>query len=150
MAAEKHARAVWNGNMSFTAHGSTAPQYTVPFDSDESVGGGDDGFRPLEMVLMGLAGCTAMDVISIMRKKKQDVTAFEVAVDGIQVDEYPMVFDHVTLTFKFWGNNLDPAAVERSIELSETRYCPVSAILRPTATLETRYEIYEAEPTPEV
>ncbi|GAB4575009.1 MAG: OsmC family protein [Anaerolineae bacterium] len=143
--ADKVAKVVWQGDMTFDGFGSTWPEGVIRFDSDESVGGHNQGFRPLEMVLVGLAGCTAMDVISILRKKKQDVTAFEVEVEGFQVDTHPKYFGEINVVYRVTGRNIDEAAVARAIELSETKYCPVSAILREKAQINSRYEIFEAE-----
>ncbi len=145
MAVEKNAKVVWGGDMTFDVYGSTAPDMTIRLDSDESVGGHDQGFRPVELVLAALAGCTAMDVISILRKKKQDVTAFEVEVHGVQADSHPRVFTEITVVYRVTGRNIDPKAVARSVELSETKYCPVSAMLREVSNITSSYEIFEAE-----
>lgn len=142
--ANKIAKVVWQGDMTFEGTGSTWNDGKIMFDADESVGGHDAGFRPLEMLLVGLAGCTAMDVISILRKKKQDVTAFSVEVEGIQVDEHPKYFGTINLVYRVAGNDIKEAAVARAIELSETRYCGASAMLREKATINSRYEISPA------
>ncbi|MFC1961355.1 OsmC family protein [Chloroflexota bacterium] len=144
MADTKNAKVVWQGAMAFDAFGSTYSDDVVKFDAAEAVGGQGRGFRPLEMLLMGLAGCTAMDVISILQKKKQAVTAFEVAVEGIQIDEHPKVFGEISVVYRVTGHNVDEKAVARAIDLSETKYCPAAATLRDTATINSRYEIIEA------
>lgn len=142
--ADKTAKVVWKGDMTFDGFGSTFPDGKIVFDSDESVGGHDRGFRPLEMLLVGLAGCTAMDVISILKKKKQDVTGFEVAVEGIQAAEHPKYFTEITVVYRVTGREIDPAAVERAVELSETKYCGASAMLREKAAITHRIEIIPA------
>jgi len=86
-------------------------------------------FRPLELMAVSLAGCTAMDVISIVRKKKQDVTAFEVKVHADQQGEHPHVFTHIVIEYHFSGSNIDEAAVVRAIELSSVKYCPAQSML---------------------
>ncbi len=139
--ADKTAKVVWKGDMTFDGFGSTFPDGKIVFDSDESVGGHDRGFRPLELLLVGLAGCTAMDVISILKKKKQDVTGFEVAVEGVQAAEHPKYFTEITVVYRVTGRNIDPAAVERAVELSETKYCPASDMLRAKAAITHRIEI---------
>ncbi len=101
-------------------------------------GGDDDGFRPMELLLIGLAGCTAMDAISIMQKKKQDVTHYEVRAHADRAGEHPRVFTHIVLEYIFTGHNLDQAAAERSVELSATRYCPAQAMFSKVATIETK------------
>ena len=143
--AGKAAKVVWQGDMTFEGFGSTYPDGKVVFDSDESVGGHNQGFRPLEMLLIGLAGCTAMDVISILKKKKQDVTGFEVAVEGLQAAEHPKYYTDITVVYRVTGRSVDPKAVDRAIELSETKYCGASAMLREKANISHRVEIYEAE-----
>ena len=141
--ANKIAKVVWQGDMGFEATGSTFPEGRVQFDAEEAFGGHDQGYRPLEMLLLGLAGCTAMDVISILKKKKQAVTAFEVEVEGIQVEDHPKYYGTINLVYRVTGQDVDPAAVARAIELSETKYCGASAMLREKAQINSRYEITE-------
>ena len=107
------------------------------------MGGEDDGFRPLELMLVSLAGCTGMDVISILSKKRQDITGFRVRVDAERVEEHPKVFTAITVHYTVRGRNIDPAAVERAIELSETRYCPAQAMLAKSVPIEHQYTIEE-------
>lgn len=146
MANEKTARVVWKGDMSFDGLGSTFPDFAIPLDADQSVGGHDRGFRPLELLLIGLAGCTAMDAISILRKKQQAVTAFEVEVQGVQAEGHPKYYTDIAITYRVTGHDVDPKAVARAIELSETKYCPATAMLREKARLTSRYEILQAQP----
>ena len=101
------------------------------------------GLSPMGLVVGGLAGCTAMDIMSIMQKKRQNVTFFEVEVEGIQVDEHPRVYNDITIVYRFKGEDLSEKAIERAIELSITRYCPVHAMLHDVADIKTRYEILE-------
>ncbi|NPV66680.1 MAG: OsmC family protein [Anaerolineae bacterium] len=143
--ANKVAKVVWKGDMTFEGLGSTWPGGIIPLDAEEAVGGHDRGFRPLELLLVALAGCTAMDVISILRKKQQAVTAFEVEVEGIQVEEHPRYFGTINVVYRVTGYNVDEKAVARAIELSETKYCGASAMLREKARITSRYEILEAE-----
>ncbi len=99
----------------------------------------------MEMLLVGLAGCTGMDVLSILRKKRQRVTAFEVRVQGVRAETHPMVFEDITIEYIITGYDVQPEAVERSIELSMTRYCGASATLGKTARIKHKYCIIEAE-----
>lgn len=135
------ARVIWNGRMSFS--GTADSGFTVPLGTDASVGGDDDGFRPMEMLLVGLAGCTAMDTISILAKKKQDVHAFEVKVHSDRAGEHPKVFTHITLEYIVSGKQIDPAAVERAVELSATRYCPAQAMLSKAVEIATKITIQQ-------
>jgi putative redox protein len=117
----------------------------VLLDAAEHSGGQNAGFRPMEMLLVGLAGCTGMDVISILRKKRQRVTGFEVRVQGARAETHPMVFEDITIEYIITGYDVQPEAVERSIELSMTRYCGASATLGKAARIRHEYRIIEAE-----
>lgn len=131
----------WHGGMKFTA--TSDSNHEVILDSVPAVGGNDEGSRPMELILEGLAGCTGMDVISIMRKKRQNVTGFEVAVHAERADKHPKVFTEIAIKYTFWGKDIDPKAVERSIELSEQIYCPAQAMLAQVAPITLTYEIVE-------
>ncbi len=128
-----HAKAVWNGDMAFT--GVNDEGFLLPMDSKKITGGHDMGFRPLQLMAIGLAGCTAMDVISILKKKHQEVTEFEVNAEIERASEHPKVFTKIILEYKVTGRNIDPQAVERAVELSETTYCGAQAMLRKTAEI---------------
>lgn len=141
------AAVVWHGGMKFTGSADSTSEHTltVPLDSAAAVGGTNEGLRPMEYILIGLAGCTAMDVISILRKKRQDVTAFEVKAHATQAEGHPHVFTSFTIEYIVTGNNIDEAAVQRAIELSETRYCPAQAMLKQVAPMELTYTIHATE-----
>lgn len=117
--------------------------FSLQMDSSPAVGGNDNGFRPMELLLIGLGGCTAMDVLSILRKKRQDVTGFEVKLDARQADDHPHVFTDITVHYIVRGHDVKEKAVERAIELSETKYCPAQAMLSKTANVEHTYEIVD-------
>jgi putative redox protein len=137
------AKVTWKGKMTF--NGSADSGFIVPLGTDSAVGGDNDGFRPLELMAVSLAGCTAMDVISILQKKRQDVTAFEVKVHADRAPEHPKIFTDITVEYRIEGHKVDPAAVERAIELSETKYCPAQAMLAKVVKIEHTYSITEAE-----
>ncbi len=118
----------------------------VILDAAEHGGGHDQGFRPMEMLLVGLAGCTAMDVISILRKKRQRVTGYDVQVRGERAEDHPMFYVEVTVEHIITGHGVEPSAVARAIELSETKYCGAGATLSKTAKLTHTYRIIEAAP----
>ena len=132
----------WHGGLSFT--GTARSGFEVNLGGSASAGGDEDGFRPLELMGISLAGCTGMDVISILQKKRQEVTDFQVKVDVEQADDYPHVFTKIVLNYIVTGRDIDPKAVERSIELSRDRYCPASAMLSEATPIEYHYEIIEA------
>ena len=136
------AKVSWQQELSFTAEAGSG--FQVPLGAEPEVGGADDGFRPLELMAVSLGGCTAMDVISILRKKQQDVTAFEVRVHADQAADFPKVFTRLLVTYQVTGRNLEEAAVRRAIELTATKYCPVQAMLGKVVPMELKYEIYEA------
>ena len=106
---------------------------------------GASGPKPIEMVAAALAGCTAFDVITILRKKRQDVTGYEVFVEADQAQEAPMVFTDVRIRHVITGHNIDPAAVEDAIRLSEGKYCSVGNMVNKTARFATTYEIVPVE-----
>jgi putative redox protein len=133
----------WKENMTFL--GMPDSGFPVQMDADSSFGGTSQGVRPMEMVALGLAGCTGMDVISILRKKRQQITQFEVKVNAPRSAEYPNVFTSALITYIVTGTNVDESAVLRSIELSMTKYCPVQVMLSQAFPMELHYEIYEDE-----
>jgi putative redox protein len=134
----------WKENMTFV--GMPDSGFPVQMDADSSSGGTNQGVRPMEMIALGLAGCTGMDVISILQKKRQQITGFEVKVNAPRSPEYPKVFTSAQLTFLVAGKNVDELAVLRAIELSVTKYCPVHFMLAQAFPMELHYEIYEDEP----
>ncbi len=136
-----NAKVTWKNGMSFS--GSADTGFDLPLGADPGVGGANDGFRPLELMAVSLAGCTAMDVISILRKKQQDVTDFEVQVSAEQQHEHPHVFTRAVITYLVTGHNVAEAAVVRAIELSATKYCPAQTMLAKVFPIELVYEIYE-------
>jgi putative redox protein len=101
----------------------------------------------MEMLLLGLAGCTGMDVVSILKKKRQDLQAFKIRVRGKRAEQHPRVYTLIEVTYLLWGENLDAKAVERAIELSEKKYCSASAMLNAVAEIRSSYEIYAPEET---
>ncbi|MBN2411960.1 OsmC family protein [candidate division KSB1 bacterium] len=116
----------------------------VTMDGPALLGGADAGARPLELFLMGLGGCTSMDVISIIRKKRIKLDNFECHLEAERKDEHPKVFTKLKIHFIFWGKDIPREAVERAIELSETTYCSASAMLKKAVDIETSYEIRES------
>ena len=135
------AKVVWKHDLSFD--GAADSGFTIPLGSSVESGGADDGLRPMELIAIGLAGCTAMDVISILQKKRQQVSAFEVLVHAVRADEHPRVFTHMQIEYVVTGKEIDPAAVERAVELSETKYCSAQAMLKKVAALESKITIHQ-------
>jgi len=135
------AEVAWHKRLTFTGTAETG--FKLPLGADLNVGGDNDGFRPMELFAIGLAGCTAMDVISILQMKRQDVTAFDVKVHAEQVEEHPQVFTRAVIEYSITGHGVEEAAVVRSIELSATRYCPAQGMFRRIMPIELKYVIYE-------
>jgi putative redox protein len=133
------AKVIWKNQLSFSTTGSNG--ITIPLTADAMLGGDQEGIEPMELVAIGLAGCTALDVISILQKKRQDVTAFEVQVHADRATDFPKVFTNIIIEYIVAGHNIEPAAVERSIELSATKYCPVQAMLSSACNIEHKYSI---------
>lgn len=132
--------------MQFAAEAGSG--HTVILDAAEHAGGQGAGFVPMELLLVGLAGCTGMDVISILRKKRQQVTGYEVRVRGERAEDHPMVYTDITVEHVITGHDVSPEAVARAIELSEAKYCGAGAMLGKTAKLVHTFRIVEV--TPEV
>jgi len=119
--------------MAFT--GTSDGGFLLPLDAKKAVGGHDLGFQPLQLFAIGLVGCTGMDVISILQKKRQEVTAFEVSAEIERANEHPKVFKKIILEYKVTGRDIDRQDVERAVELSETKYCPAQAMLQETVEI---------------
>jgi putative redox protein len=110
---------------------------------DDAVGA--TGSKPIELVAAALGGCTAFDVINILRKKRQNVTAYEVHVEADQASDPPQVFTEVRIRHIITGANVDRAAVANAIHLSETKYCSVGAMVQKSAAFTTSFEIIPAD-----
>jgi len=104
----------------------------------------DTGPQPMQLLLIGLCGCTGMDVISILRKKRQAFTGLQVEATAERAEEHPKIYTKIHLEFVVTGDEVDAEAVERSIELSQTKYCPASAMLGEVAEITTSFRIEEA------
>ncbi|MCX7845726.1 MAG: OsmC family protein [Dictyoglomaceae bacterium] len=130
---------VWNGNMRFT--GTTPSNFSINMDASLEHGGEDQGPRPMELILVALGGCTGMDVISILQKMKEKVESFEIKISGERAEEHPKVYKKVHLEYIFKGENLKEENIKKAIELSQTKYCSVSAILRGTAEVTYSWKI---------
>ena len=137
------ANAIWKGNMTFV--GEAPSGFPIQMDTVPEAGGTNSGTRPMELIAIGLAGCTAMDVISVLKKMRQEVTQFEVRVDAPRSSEHPKVFTSAVITYIVSGKNLVENSVLRAIELSATRYCPVETMLSQAFPMDLHYEIYEDE-----
>jgi putative redox protein len=133
----------WKGKMSFEGVGDTG--FVQKMDSDSSVGGDNSAARPMEFIAIGLAGCTGMDVISILQKKKQPVTNFQVQVHAPRAEEHPKVFSSAVIEYLVTGKDVDEAALVRAIGLSAEKYCPAQAMLSKAFPMQLIYKIFDED-----
>ena len=96
----------------------------------------------MELILMGVGGCTGVDIVSILKKKRQNLQDFRVEVRGKRADTYPRIYTDIEIIYHLWGEDLDSRAIENAINLSEEKYCSASAMLRPSATISSRYVVH--------
>jgi len=130
----------WIEGMKFTARSSAGSE--LIFESAADGGSVQSGsFKPMEMLLLSLAGCTGMDVVSILSKMRQDVKDFRMTVEGERREEHPRIFTKITLHYYFKGKGLETDKIERAISLSQEKYCSVSAMLKESAEVKFTYEI---------
>ena len=143
MKLEKRATVRLKQGMKF--EGETGTGQAFALDAAEGHGGQGAGASPMELLLAGLAGCTAMDVISILSKKKQVVTDFQIKLNAGRAEEHPKVFTEAVIEYLFHGSNIDEAAVLRAIELSAEKYCPAQAMLGKVFPIRLVYKIFDEE-----
>lgn len=137
-----HATVKWIDGVSFVGEADSG--HAVVMDGAADAGGRNIGFRPMELVLVGMGGCTAFDVVSILQKARQPVTDCRVELSAERADEVPKVFTRIHVHFVVSGKGLKPAQVERAVKLSAEKYCSASLMLGKTATVTHDFEIVEA------
>ena len=123
--------------------GKGESNHWVPVDSKKEFAGSDAATHPMELVLLALGSCTGCDVVSILEKKKVKLKDFEIHIDAERAETHPKVFTKIHLEFVFFGRGLNPMHLERAIELSQQKYCPISAMIRPSVPITTSYRIVE-------
>jgi putative redox protein len=133
--------------LSLAARGES--NHWITMDGPEKLGGANAGVRPKELLLMSLAGCTGSDVVSILQKKRVNLTDFEINITAQQTEEHPKVFSEIDLEYVFYGKDIKEKDVERAIELSTETYCGVSAMLKKAMKINHSYRIVEIEEKPE-
>jgi putative redox protein len=134
-------RIKWLDHMTFV--GESGSGHAMVMDGAPEHGGRDMGVRPMEMLLLGLGGCTAFDVMSILKKSRQTVIDCEVNIDSDRAEEVPKVFTRIHVHFTVSGKNLDPTKVEKAVNLSADKYCSASLMLGKTAKISHDFEIIE-------
>ena len=135
-------RITWVGGRAFL--GESGSGHAVVMDGAAEAGGRNIGVRPMEMMLLGLGGCTAFDVVMILEKSREKVTGCEITLEAQRAGEDPKVFTAVKMVYTLTGKGLKPAVVERAVKLSEEKYCSASAMFRHTAKITTEWKIVEA------
>ena len=123
--------------------GEASSGHAIVMDGDPKVGGRNTAVRPTELLLLGVGGCSGMDVVSILKKKKQDIKGLEINVNGKKAESYPQKFTDITLEFVVTGRNISEEAVQRAIELSMEKYCSVKATLEGCSKINFSYRIVE-------
>ncbi len=135
------ARVQWLDGRAFV--GESGSGHAIVMDGAPDSGGRNIGVRPMEMLLLGLGGCTAFDVVMILERMREKVTALDIALEAERASEDPKVFTRVKLIYKLRGYKLKPANVERAVNLSAEKYCSASIMFCKTAVIEHAFEITE-------
>lgn len=135
------ARVKWADNMMFV--GESGSGHAVVMDGAPDAGGKNLGVRPMEMLLLGLGGCTAFDVVLILKRGRDPVNGCTVDIEAERAETEPKVFTKIHLIYRVTGKGLSPAKVERAIQLSKEKYCSASAILAATATITHEFTVAE-------
>jgi putative redox protein len=135
------AKVIYTNGLQFVGEASSG--HAIVLDGNAAFGGHNTGLRPMELLLVSLGGCSGMDVISILKKKKQDVTGLEINVTGQEAGNYPKEFTDINIEFIVKGRNISEDAVKRAIDLSINKYCSVKANLEGTAKIMFSYKIIQ-------
>ena len=123
--------------------GKSHSGHSITMDGPPEIGGENLGVRPMEMLLLGVAGCTMIDVVTTLKKMRQDLTNCETKLSAERADEHPKVFTDIHIQFIVKGQDLDPKKVEKAITLSAEKYCSASIMLGKTASITHDFEIVE-------
>ena len=135
----------WNGPSGMSFRAETGSGHTVTMDGAPEAGGHNTAARPMELVLAGTGGCTAFDVVLILKRSREDVQGCDVTLQAERADTDPKVFTKINFHFTVSGKNLKPAAVERAVKLSHEKYCSASIMLAKTAEITHSFEIVETD-----
>lgn len=131
----------WKEGLTFT--GETQAGFSLLTSNERDEAGNRPGFGPLELMALSIGACAGMDVISILQKKRQEVTAFQIQVHSTQAETHPRVWTALRVEYILTGRNIDPQAVERAIELSKDKYCPTQNMIKEAVGIEYSYQIIE-------
>jgi putative redox protein len=133
------AKATWTGGLRF--EGTSAFGQKIATDGSKEAGGTEDGYKPTELILYGLAGCAGIDVVRILQNQKQKLTSLDIELTAYNNDEYPKPFHTIEIKYIARGENLDENKLAKAIELSENKYCIVSQTLQANTKVKSSYEI---------
>jgi putative redox protein len=123
--------------------GEAESGHAIVMDSTPEVGGKNTGLRPMELLLIGLGGCSGMDIVSILKKKKQKISGLEIIVNGNEAENFPQKFNEINIEFVIKGKNISEEAVKRAVQLSMDKYCSVKATLEGSAKISFLYKLIE-------
>jgi putative redox protein len=132
----------WAGKMTFV--GKAGTNHLVPMDTTPDFGGDSSATKPLELLLLGLGGCTGMDIVSLFKKMRVDFSGIEMNITAERAEEHPNVYTKIDLEYVIYGRGIDEEKVKRAVELSQEKYCSVSAMLRKSCPVNYTWRIVEA------
>ncbi|MFO7789268.1 MAG: OsmC family protein [Bacteroidales bacterium] len=130
----------WTEDMAFETE---VNGHKIILDAHEKVGGKDRGPRPKPLMLVALAGCTGMDVISILKKMRVNVDDFRVSTEANNTDEHPVHYDQIHVIYEFWGKNLPEDKIKKAVNLSEERYCGVSHVYKQVIKMTSEIKLHD-------
>ena len=131
----------WTGGLKF--EGTTAFGHKIATDGSKAAGGQEDGYKPTELLLYGMAGCAGIDIVRILQKQRQELTSLDIEVIAHQNEDYPRPFHTIKIKFIARGDNLDEKKLALAIDLSESKYCVVSQTIANHTRVTTSYEILD-------
>jgi putative redox protein len=135
------AKISWVDGALFVAEGGSG--HTITMDGAPDIGGRNLASRPMEVVLIGMGGCTAIDVVSMLRKQRQDIEGVEVSLVAERAEDHPKVFTSVKLVYTVRGRKLNKALVERAVSLSDEKYCSATAMIKKSANVTNEIVLVE-------
>lgn len=136
-------KTTWKNKMAFD---SQIDNHTIRIDTNGEIGD-DSGPSPKKLLLSSLAGCTGMDVVSLLKKMRVTISGFEMDIEADLTDEHPKVYSEIRLVYRFYGTDMNKEKVEKSVQLSQEKYCGVSAMLRKNSPINYRIEYVEEQIT---
>ena len=134
----REVEAEWQGGGTFIGHNPTGGSVQMGNLDDKP------GISPMELILVGLAGCTGVDIADILQKKREPLKALKVKVRGRRAEDFPKIYKEIEVTYLVWGDGINPKSVERAITLSQKKYCSVSQMLCSVAAIHTSYKIFSS------